>query len=121
MKTLFIINPISGKGSKDKLISRLDEMGFEYVVTSKAGEGEELARKATQDVVVAVGGDGTLNEVGRGILGTGKTLGIVPCGSGDGLARFLNIPHDVGKAVEVISAGKTIPLDAGLILSLIHI
>ena len=115
MKTLFIINPISGKGSKDKLISRLDEMGFEYVVTSKAGEGEELARKATQDVVVAVGGDGTLNEVGRGILGTGKTLGIVPCGSGDGLARFLNIPHDVVKAVDVISAGKTIPLDAGLI------
>ncbi|MGN1214961.1 MAG: diacylglycerol/lipid kinase family protein [Candidatus Cryptobacteroides sp.] len=115
MKALFVINPISGKGHKEKLIAALDKRGIEYAVTTRAGEGEELARNATADTVVAVGGDGTLNEVARGILGTGKTLGIVPCGSGDGLARFLGISHDLGKAMEVVSAGKTIPLDAGMI------
>ncbi|MGN0201803.1 MAG: diacylglycerol/lipid kinase family protein [Candidatus Cryptobacteroides sp.] len=115
MSALFIINPISGKGNREKLISVLNARGLEYAVTTRAGEAEELAAKATQDVVAAVGGDGTLNEVARGILGTGKTLGIVPCGSGDGLARFLGISRDVSMAIDVVTGGRTIPLDAGLI------
>ena len=65
--------------------------------------------------MVAVGGDGTVNEVARGIAGTGKTLGIIPCGSGDGLARHLGISHYFNRALDTILKGKVSHLDAGTI------
>ena len=89
MSPLFIINPISGKGNRQKFVAMLRERGLDYVLTSAAGEAEVIARETPRQTVVAVGGDGTLNEVARGLLGTGKTLGIIPCGSGDGLARVM--------------------------------
>lgn len=112
---LFIVNPISGKGRKKRIISSLKEAGYEVVCTEYAGHAEQLAREATADVVVAVGGDGTVNEVARGLVGTGKTLGIIPCGSGDGLARHLGISHNFNTALKTITSGKTSPLDAGKI------
>ena len=117
MSPLFIINPISGKGNRQKFVAMLRERGLDYVLTSAAGEAEVIARETPRQTVVAVGGDGTLNEVARGLLGTGKTLGIIPCGSGDGLARFLGISRNPRKALEVVLAGKTLPLDAGMINS----
>ena len=112
---LFIINPISGKGKKKNLIARLIQEGYKVVYTEYAGHAEEIAKNATEQIVVAVGGDGTVNEVARGLVGTEKTLGIIPCGSGDGLARHLGISHSYKKAMKTILGGKTSPLDAGRI------
>ena len=112
---LFIVNPISGHGRKKRIISQLVDEGYKVVCTEYAGHAEKLAREASEQVVVAVGGDGTVNEVARGLFGTGKTLGIIPCGSGDGLARHLGISHDLDKAMKTIVSGKTSPLDAATI------
>ena len=112
---LFIINPISGHGRKQRIISRLEKAGYKVVCTEYAGHAEKLAREAAEQVVVAVGGDGTVNEVARGLVGTGKTLCIIPCGSGDGLARHLGISHNFSKALKTVTSGKTSPLDAGRI------
>lgn len=110
-EVLFIVNPISGKGRKGSVTAAIESRGFNYVLTEYAGQAEEIARNTTAEVVVAVGGDGTLNEVGRGLLGTGKTLGLLPCGSGDGLALCLGISRNVKKALDVIENGIKAPLD----------
>ena len=81
---LFIVNPISGKGRKSRIVAHLQQKGYKVVYTEYAGHAEHLAHEAKEKVIVAVGGDGTVNEVARGILGTDKALGIIPCGSGDG-------------------------------------
>lgn len=109
---LFIVNPISGKGKKARIISYLQEKGYKIVYTEYAGHGEILARGCTDEVVVAVGGDGTVNEVARGLIGTGKTLGIIPCGSGDGLARHLGLSHNIKKAIRTLEEGKVKTIDS---------
>ena len=108
---LFIINPISGKGKKAKIAQLLLAKGYKVAFTEYAGHAEVLAREATEDVVVAVGGDGTVNEVARGIVGTEKALGIIPCGSGDGLARHLGLSHNIGKALRTIEQGECKRMD----------
>lgn len=112
---LFIVNPISGKGRKKSIISRLQKAGYKVLCTEYAGHAEAIAREASEKIIVAVGGDGTVNEVARGLVGTGKILGIIPCGSGDGLARHLGISHNFNKALSTIIKGKVTPLDAGTI------
>lgn len=109
---LFIINPISGKGKKQKLAKLLQSKGYKVAFTEYAGHAEILAREATDEVVVAVGGDGTVNEVARGLVGTEKALGIIPCGSGDGLARHLGLSHNIEKALSTIELGKMRRMDA---------
>ena len=109
---LFIINPISGKGKKQRLAKRLLAKGYKVAFTECAGHAEVLAREATDEVVVAVGGDGTVNEVARGIVGTEKALGIIPCGSGDGLARHLRLSHNIKKALCTIEQGECKRMDA---------
>ena len=108
---LFIINPISGKGKKAKIAQLLLAKGYKVAFTEYAGHAEVLAREATEDVVVAVGGDGTVNEVARGIVGTEKALGIIPCGSGDGLARHLGLSHNIKKALRTIEQGECKRMD----------
>ena len=112
---LFIVNPISGKKRKAAIIAYLEKMGCKVVCTEYAGEAEKIAREATENVIVAVGGDGTVNEVARGIVGTDKVLGIIPCGSGDGLALHLGISRYYKRAVKTIMNGKKIKIDSGLI------
>lgn len=123
-KVIFIVNPISGgtsKGTIEKAIFTLmDGKRFEWeiVKTSYAGHGVVLATMAAEndvDIVVAVGGDGTVNEVARSLVGTRTALGIIPCGSGNGLARHLHIPLEYRKAVEVINDCKIKALDYGQI------
>lgn len=109
---LFIINPISGKRNKSNIISRLMKLGYDTVCTEYPGHAEELSRNTSHQTVVAVGGDGTVNEVARGLIGTGKTLGIIPCGSGDGLALHLGLSQNFQKALGTITAGRTRSLDA---------
>ena len=74
----------------------------------------ELAADAVKrgvDVVVAVGGDGTVNEVARSLVGSKTALGIVPCGSGNGLARHLGIPIDVKRAIEFLNTAEVTAVD----------
>ncbi|MDO4212830.1 MAG: diacylglycerol kinase family lipid kinase [Bacteroidales bacterium] len=111
----FIINPISGKGLKDNIIAELEKQGFRYGITRYAGHAEKLARECAEPIVFAVGGDGTVNEVGRGLLGSDKVLGILPCGSGDGLARCLGISHRITRAISLAENGRQLPLDVGYI------
>ncbi|MDF7811932.1 diacylglycerol kinase family protein [Hymenobacter sp. YC55] len=108
MRICFILNPASGTNRTQDVPALLTryatEVGAEFVIrlTEFAGHAETLARQAAAEgfrVVVAVGGDGTVNEVGRGLLGTDVALGVVPRGSGNGLARHLKIPLDIAGAV----------------------
>ncbi|MCQ2155018.1 MAG: diacylglycerol kinase family lipid kinase [Bacteroidales bacterium] len=103
---LYIVNPISGrKGKKRRIIRRLQKSGCKIAYTRFAGDAVDLAHNAVEDIVVAVGGDGTVNEVARGLIGTGKTLGIIPCGSGDGLARHLGLSARTQAEASVSGAG----------------
>lgn len=120
-KILFIVNPISGHKDKqpvvDVIIKRLNHTKYdcEFVNTEYQGHAMLLARNTDAEIVVAVGGDGTVDEVARGLAGSSKTLGIIPCGSGDGLALHLGIRRNVYDAVEVINAGLTVPMDYGMV------
>lgn len=112
---LFIVNPISGKGRKARIMAHLEKKGLKVVCTEYAGHAEILAREAAERIIVAVGGDGTVNEVARGIVGTDKVLGIIPCGSGDGLALHLGISRHYKQALKTIIKGNVQKIDSGLI------
>ena len=123
-RIIFIINPISGTENKDeipRLISEhLDQQRFDYEVlfTEYAGHAAEIAQQSAAegaDIVVAVGGDGTINEVARSLVHTETALGIIPCGSGNGLARHLCIPIDTTKAIELINHCQIEAFDYGVI------
>ena len=98
---LFIVNPISGTMNKDLIVkdieALIDKDRFTYRIerTAYGGHGAVLATMAAEnqvDIVVAIGGDGTVNEIARSLVNTDTALGIIPCGSGNGLARHLQIP-----------------------------
>ena len=122
-RVLLIVNPASGTVSKRRIvpgvIRRLARYGFEVDVkgTSGPGNATELAAEAAAsgryDAVLACGGDGTINEVASGLVGTDTPMGIIPCGSGNGLARHLGIPVDVRRSIDVIAAGNVISADYG--------
>ena len=121
---IFIINPISGTHDKEEIPHLIDELldtsRFKYEVrmTEYAGHAAEIARYYAAndaDVVVAVGGDGTINEVARSLAHTQTALGIIPCGSGNGLARHLLLPMKIEKAIEMINACEIKRLDYGII------
>lgn len=123
-KIVFILNPISGTANKEgipHLIEKvLDKDKFEYSIrqTERAGHASLIARELLAegvDIVVAVGGDGTVNEVARALTGSSTALAIIPCGSGNGLARHLMLPMNVKGAIEVINKCEIHDLDYGLI------
>ncbi|MCR4659058.1 MAG: diacylglycerol kinase family lipid kinase [Bacteroidales bacterium] len=112
MKIRVVVNPISGIGRQKKietvLKTNLNQDIFDYEVcyTERIHHGTELAREAADkgyDCVVAVGGDGSVNDVVTGIYGTNTRLGIIPCGSGNGLARCLKIPLVPALAVRALN------------------
>ena len=113
----FIVNPVSGGKGKGAILGAiargldLDAFRCEFLQTSRAGEAEELARASNSEIVVAVGGDGTVSEVAKGLIGTSKAMGIIPCGSGNGLALHLGISRDPARAVKVINEGVTACID----------
>ncbi|MES2779120.1 MAG: diacylglycerol kinase family protein [Bacteroidota bacterium] len=122
-KIAFIINPISGGINKEKfpsLIGRyLDRNQFEVEInfTRSAEHNLELAQQAVEqkkDVVIAVGGDGTINNVAKFMVNTGIMFGIVPQGSGNGLARHLRIPLNNMKALQIINKLHRKNIDAGM-------
>lgn len=121
-RCLMIVNPASGTISKHRVIphvcDRLDKLGINYTVsnTRYPGHAKEIAAKAAADgydVVIAVGGDGTVNEVASGLVGTSTALAIIPNGSGNGLARHLGIPVDIDISINVIARNNIIEADYG--------
>ena len=121
---LFILNPISGTVSKEKIPTliekKLDKEQFNTTIiyTQYAGHAKEIAHEARlqgTDIVVAVGGDGTVNEVASALVHSDTALGIIPCGSGNGLARHLLLPMNIEKAIDVINECKVKALDYGII------
>ncbi len=125
MKRLrFIVNPISGTHNKKAIVDLIpnyfpvEEFECEVVHTEYAGHASVLAEQSAQegwDVVVAIGGDGTVNEVARSLRHTDTALGIIPCGSGNGLARHLGIPINHLKAMEILRMMNIRTLDYGTI------
>ncbi len=123
-KITFILNPVSGTISKagvpeliDNTIDK-DIYDYETVFTERAGHATEIASAEVAngtDIVVAVGGDGTVNEVGRALIHTNTALAILPCGSGNGLARHLMLPMNLKKSIETINKGVVHDLDYGVI------
>jgi len=110
-KALFIINPISGGKKKDdvpgQIEKHLDKALFESTIlfTTGVAHAREVATEAVgkYDIVVAVGGDGTVNETASGLVGSNVILGVIPCGSGNGLSRFLGIPMDIEESIQTLN------------------
>lgn len=121
---LFVINPISGGKNKNDFPNLagkyLDSNKFQsnYTLTEKVGHASEITKQALKrgiDIVVAVGGDGTINEVASALESTGILMGIIPCGSGNGLARSLGIPLSKKRAVLRLNDLRTDIIDTGLL------
>lgn len=122
-RALVIINPKSGTSSKDNIPALLAEafassdIDLFLTYTKRPGHAYELAREAAEagyDRVIAVGGDGTVNEVARGLLNSNTALVIIPKGSGNGLARALDIPMGSSKAVDIATSDEVETIDCCL-------
>lgn len=121
---VFIINPIAGKG-KGKIVEgkiqhffTQKKINFKTYLTNNVGHATVLTKEIISEhpsIIVACGGDGTINEVAQALIGTSIPLGIIPIGSGNGLAANLQIPKEINKAFEVIHQAKSNKIDAGKI------
>ena len=125
MKILFILNPYSGKlkSNPDKIESmgksiQVNFPGSDMRLTKAPGHATQLARAAVlagYDAVIAVGGDGTINETARGLAGTATALGVIPNGSGNGFARELGMPLLFEEALARLQKPRITKCDAGRI------
>lgn len=123
-RILFITNPIAGTHEKRSIIESLprylprERFEWEVVWTEHRGHAAEIALQAAEDafdVCAAIGGDGTVNEVARSLCHTQTALAIIPMGSGNGLARHIQIPMNPDKALEVLARCDIKALDYGII------
>lgn len=112
-KYLFIINPEAGGGRSGKLLDVIDErlkksgQAYQIETTSKPNDATDIASDNIDCFtdIIAVGGDGTVNEVARALIKNKKgLLGIIPAGTGNDLAISLGIPKDIHKALDIILA-----------------
>ena len=122
-KICLIINPISGTESKknipEEVAAAVDQRKFDILIriTGDPDHATEIAREAAKEnykYVLVAGGDGTVNEVAKSLVHTDTTLGIIPSGSGNGLARELGIPLDTEKAINIILQAHTRTIDYGI-------
>lgn len=117
----FIVNPAAARGKaarvglKVNYLCRDRHVDFKMDSTEKPGDATDLAAaaKGKFDCIVAVGGDGTINEVINGLIGGSSKLGIVPVGSGNDFVRALKIPHKPIKAIDILLGMKTRSIDIG--------
>ncbi len=123
-KISFIVNPFSGVSKKENLPQlieeHLDHERFDYDITytEYSQHAKELAKVAAEkgvNIVCAVGGDGSVHEVGTALIGTKSKLAIIPSGSGNGLARHLHIPLNPVEAIKCINDSNSIVMDTVLV------
>lgn len=127
MRQLIIANPISGTSADKQAIAEkarhmLARAGHsvDIALTQRPGHATELAAHAVRDgydIVIACGGDGTVNETARALCGTSVALGIIPAGSGNGLARHIGLPMNHPQAVHVLAQGHIDTCDYGTVNS----
>ena len=120
-----ITNPTAGRGEAGRSLAKIrKELGAEtterltWLFTKGRGDAEQFAREAVargDDLVVAVGGDGTLHEVANGVMGTETAVGLIPFGTGNDLARALGLHGNLSRACDAINNGKTISVDVGTV------
>ncbi len=130
MRICFIVNPQAGHGRALATWRRLEslvtgwgaaEVGVQF--TRQPGHGVELARAAAGagfDRVVAVGGDGTLNEVGNGLVGTRAALAMIPAGTSNDWVRVAGVPQQAEQAAQVAFSGRVTPMDIGHVPGVRH-
>jgi YegS/Rv2252/BmrU family lipid kinase len=120
-KILFILNPKAGHGLNRHIEEKIEEVfhgsdfSIEKVFTQYSGHATELSRNASAKnyyAAIAVGGDGTVNEVAAGLVNSNTAAGIIPAGSGNGFSNFLKIPHPIEKALLIIKNGKLKTIDS---------
>jgi diacylglycerol kinase (ATP) len=119
LKIRFIVNPRSGRAARalGTVRAYADAQGASLVLTENSGHARSLAEAAIRegdDLIVAVGGDGTMNEVASALVGTAATFGLIPCGSGNGLGRHLRIHGSVAEALRILTEGTPRLIDTGL-------
>jgi len=128
MSIVAIVNPVSGARANPSIAAERIELlraeaarrgaAIDIRLTERSGHARELAAAsaaAGADLVIVWGGDGTINESGAGLLGTTVTLGLVPSGSGNGLAAALGVPRDPHAALAAAFDGRTRAIDAGML------
>ena len=122
MNFKIIANPVAGRGRVGTLVPQIRQLfetynlKYDLVLTDAPCHATSLAREAADagwENIVAVGGDGTMNEVLNGVMETPASMGFIPAGTGNDLARSLNIPFDLKKAVSIFAQEKTIKMDIG--------
>jgi len=120
----FIVNPAAGGGKRMEAITEIESffqeksLNFEMVLTKAPKQATELAKKAANNGyknIVAVGGDGTVNEVVNGLVGTDATLGIIPIGSGNDFSRAIGLARNINKDLKILLAKKTKEIDLGFV------
>jgi YegS/Rv2252/BmrU family lipid kinase len=124
-KFKLIANPRAGRGKGNSLIPRILELlrgrglEFDLEFTRAPLDAGRIARESLDgfDAIVAVGGDGTINEIIQGMVHSGKPLAVIPAGSGNDFIKSLRIPNNLEKAVDVLARGETRIIDAGAINS----
>lgn len=124
-RALLIVNSSAGVDrNKEEIIKRLAselerrDIRFDVEFSASYGEGAAIARKAAEeafDIVLAGGGDGTVNDVANGLWGRDVPLGVIPLGSGNGLARSLGIPMEIDKAIKTALDGSSVKIDRGMV------
>lgn len=121
-KIVFLVNPNSGVNHSSKVLLKdfaaqvldAEKYTWEIIFSKSAEHLYELSKSAAEngaDIIVAVGGDGTVNQVAKGMFGSSAVLGLVPAGSGNGLAHHLNIPVDIPASLEVINKAQEKVID----------
>jgi diacylglycerol kinase (ATP) len=122
-KIRFIINPISGGVKKAKVPQMIEEhldhtlFDYDIAITQYKKHAKSIAAESARegiDIVCAVGGDGSVHEVGTALVGTKCHLAIIPTGSGNGLARHLKIPLKTPQAIQNINELNSLVMDTGL-------
>jgi YegS/Rv2252/BmrU family lipid kinase len=122
LKTRFIVNPRSGRSGRaaralPQVRAFAERRGAKVVLTERPRHARELAAAALDDGcerIVAVGGDGTMNEIASVLVGTPAVFGLIPCGSGDGLGRHLGIHGSVTHALALLDSGRARVIDTGV-------
>ena len=117
----FIINPVSGTGKQENILKKIEKeidaqiFNTHAHYTERENQATEIAKKLCSNeanVIVAVGGDGTVNEVSQALVNSNCVLGIIPTGSGNGLARHLGIPQNVNKALRLLNTLNARKIDS---------
>lgn len=125
LRCAFIVNPVSGRRAsrarrRERVAAFIARHGLDAPLLESRGPGHatELARAAVAEgrgLVVSVGGDGTMNEVASALVGQPTFFGLVPCGSGNGLARDLGLPLSVDRALDLLLDARVRVIDTGVV------